>query len=101
MWDFPQLAAKHSIITSTDIVLIALVVSLCVGAIFLSISMLLPRLMVNLAFVAAFVLLLLAGVLVLIRSINLFNLSTWNLVFGILLIIASAFFLIYFVCFRK
>ena len=101
MWDSPEIAVKNSLLNSFDVILLALLLGLCVGIIYLVLTMFCPKPMVYIAFVGVFVALLFAGIFVLAHPVRFFSPNGWNIAFGIILIVVALCFIIYLACFRK
>ena len=101
MWNYPEIAIKNSLLNSFDVILIALLIGLCVGIIYLVLTMFCPKPMIYIAFIAVFIFLLFAGIFVLAHPVRFFSPNGWNIAFGIILIIVAICFLIYLACYRK
>ena len=101
MWNSPEIAVKNSLLNSFDVILLSLLIGLCVGIIYLVLTMFCPKPMIYLAFIGTFIFLLFAGIFVLAHPVRFFNPNGWNIAFGIILIIAALCFIIYLACYRK
>ena len=101
MWNSPQTQVKYSILKSMDVMWLSLIIALCLGIIFLVLVSLAPKVMIYLVFVGAFIVLMFAGIFILAKPVSIFHPNVWNIITGILLIIASLCFLAYIGCYRK
>ena len=101
IWNSPQLEIKNSILHSIDLILISLLIGLCLGIIFMMLVLCCPKLMTFLVFVTTFILLLVAGILVLVQRVSIFSPNVWNILFGVFLIISALCYLAFLGCFRK
>lgn len=101
MWNSPQISVKNSLLNSFDVILLSLLIGLCIGIIYLVLSLCCPKFIIYLAFIGVFILLMFAGIFVLAKPVRIFDPIGWNVVFGIVLIIVALMFIIYMACYRK
>lgn len=101
IWTSPQLSVKSAILNSIDVILLSLLFGLLLGLIYLGLVVCLPKLMIRLAFIGAFVVLLFAGIFILAKPVQLFSNNLWNILLAVLLIIMAITFLIYMLCYNR
>jgi hypothetical protein len=102
-WGNHILAEKMSLLGGYDSILIALVIGVCVGLIYLIAVVLLPRMMTYFAFILAFASLLTAAIILMVQPIKLLTESgnTWNIILGIFFIAIAVCLLIFFFCYQQ
>ena len=80
---------------------LSLLIGLLIGIIFLALVMLAPKIAIYLVFIGAFIVLLFAGIFILAKPVRFFHPNFWNILLGIILIIAALAFLIHVGFYRK
>ena len=82
---------------------IALIISFCVGLVYMVIFIFVPKIMIYAAFILSAAALLTAGILLIVQPIKLlaFNNNAWNIIIGIILILVAIAFVIFLFCYRQ
>lgn len=99
-WANPIIANKEYLISGYSTILLALLVGLCVGIIYLVLFMLVPKMMTFGAFLLSFLSLVTVGILLIVQPINLLDQDGdfWNIFFGVLFIVVGVLFLFFYFC---
>jgi len=86
-----------------EVTLIALLISFCVGLVYMIVFIFIPKPMTYAAFILSAAVLLTAGILLLVQPIKLlaFNNNSWNIVIGIVLILIAIALVIFLFCYRQ
>lgn len=102
-WSNPAFHSKLSSIHMWEVTLIALLISFCVGLVYMIVFIFIPKPMTYAAFILSAAVLLTAGILLLVQPIKLlaFNNNSWNLVIGIVLILIAIALVIFLFCYRQ
>jgi hypothetical protein len=101
IWNSPQLAEKHGLISSYDVILLSLLFGLLVGMVYLVLVMIVPKLMTYAVFFLAAIMLLVIGLFIFLRPVSFFQPLFWNYIIAGLLILFSLFLVIFFLCYRR
>lgn len=80
--------------------MISFVVALCVGLLYMILVACFPKLMTFAAFILAFIVLAVVGILMLTKPIQIFT-GFWHIFFAVVLMLFAILFLIFFCCYQK
>ena len=74
-----------------DIALLSLAIGACVGLVYMIVFILAPKIMTQAAFVLSALVLLIAGILLIVQPLKLlaFTGNAWNIIIGVILILAA------------
>jgi uncharacterized membrane protein HdeD (DUF308 family) len=74
-----------------EVAVIALGIAACVGLLYMVAFIIIPKIMVYMAFVLSALALLTAGILMMVQPVKMLSLenSTWNIIIGIILIVVA------------
>ena len=99
----PAIGSKLSSIHMWEVTNIALIISFCVGLVYMVIFIFVPKIMIYAAFILSAAALLTAGILLIVQPIKLlaFNNNAWNIIIGIILILVAIAFVIFLFCYRQ
>lgn len=102
-WDNRILSEKMSLLGGYDSIIMAMIIGVCIGLIYLIAMVLLPRIMTYMAFILAFASLLTAAIILIAQPIKLlsYTTNTWNIVLGIFFIVLALCLLIFFFCYQQ
>ena len=95
------MSEKHGLVNSYDIILLSLLFGLLIGLLYLVFMMIAPKLMTYAVFFLATIVLLIIGLVILLKPVNLIQPNFWNIVIAAVLILFGLFFVIFFLCYRK
>jgi uncharacterized membrane protein HdeD (DUF308 family) len=101
IWSNPQLAVKSSILNSLDIILLSLLLAFCVGIIFLILMNCCPKILIYSVFLLGFLTLLISGICVLAKPVQMFDPNGWNIFLGIVMILVSLICLVWAFIYRR